>query len=266
MEEKTMISPISQKKYQLVFEDHFEGSRPDPAVWNIEDSANYYNGEVNYKTSRPENVRCENSCLILEARKEQYKGKEYTGAAITSHKKKFFQYGRIEMLAKLPYSHSMWPAFWTMGENRGWPWCGEIDIMEMVGGTDNYGNQYGDAKALATLHWTEPETVGYDNTHHKPFGTYWLPGYEQGAKLADDFHIYGVEWDKNEIVSYFDDVIVGRIDITDPTMREAFHQPHYLLLNFAIGGGWPGNPDETSVFPQKYMVDWVRVWQESPEK
>ncbi|MBQ2676306.1 MAG: glycoside hydrolase family 16 protein [Clostridia bacterium] len=262
METKKMISPISGKEYQLVFEDHFYGDYPNPDNWTIEDNDRYYNGEVNYKTSRRENVRCENSCLIIEAHKEEYKGKHYTSAAMDSHGKKFFKYGRFEMLAKLPYGKSMWPAFWTMGEHRGWPWGGEIDVMEMVGDVDGYGNQNGDSITLATLHWADPETPDYDHTFHQGFGKYLLPGYENGAKLNDEFHIYGVEWDENEIVSYFDDVIVGRIDIkSNSTMRDAFHKEHFMLLNLSLGGPWPGNPDETTVLPMQYQVDWVRVWQ-----
>ena len=193
----------------------------------------------------------------------------FTGGAINSNGKKTFKYGRLEIYCRIPYSYGMWPAFWTMGTQRGWPWGGEIDIMEFVGGVDQWNN-YRDDEYHCGLHWADPNTPSneaWGGSGHltQGFGrNFEIPnGPSQGAKLHDKWRVCGLEWNDKKMYTYCDDVKIGEIDITQNTMREAFHQTHYIILNLVMGGSWAGTPNEAkgTVFPQNFQVDWVKVWQ-----
>ncbi len=246
----TSIGVKSQDtKYQLVWADEFNHSALDTNFWTIEVNGHGGgNNELQYYTDKPSNIRFEEGMLVIEAHKEQYLGKQYTSARIKTQKKAFWRYGRIEARMKLPYGQGMWPAFWMLGENissLGWPKCGEIDIMEMIGGKAN------DSTVYSTLHWANIENGG-----HKQHGdTLKL----NSGKLADDFHIYAAEWDENTIKAYCDSTCFFTININTPEMQ-AFHKDFFIILNYAVGGNWPGSPDETTVFPQKMLVDYVRVY------
>ncbi|OJU13364.1 MAG: hypothetical protein BGN88_06780 [Clostridiales bacterium 43-6] len=272
----TIQSPISGETYELKFIDNFDGDSLNMDWWSYNPMV-FDNMEE--EVYLPENVTVEDSHLILTARKteEEYTGHKhgnvpytshYTSGAIKSQGKVAFKFGRIEMLARLPYSQGMWPAFWMMGEARGWPWGGEIDIMEMVGGTDQWNNFNRDGTISAALHWCDPDLEPKDawggKASHSGAGKYDMPGKMEGEKLADAYHVIGIEWTDKKITAYIDDIPYGSHDIDqDPTMREAFFKEHFMLLNLAVGGGWAGSPDSYSptVWPQKYMIDWVKVWQ-----
>lgn len=240
--------------YQLVWSDEFNSTSLNRNVWNVEVNDNGGgNNELQYYTDRPENLRVEGGNLVIEARKETYLTRNYTSARITTQKKMSFRYGRIEARMKLPYGKGMWPAFWMLGESIssvGWPNCGEIDIMEMIGGGSN------DSKVHFTLHWG-PVTNG---THPYYGLSYTLPS----GKFADDYHIFAVEWDDKTIRGYCDSTQYYVIDISKAGL-EAFHNPFFIILNLAVGGNWPGNPDATTVFPQKLYVDYVRVYKKTSQ-
>jgi beta-glucanase (GH16 family) len=156
-------------------------------------------------------------------------------------------YGRIEASLKLPYGQGLWPAFWMLGINIsqiGWPACGEIDIMEMIGGGDGRDNV-----THGTLHWD-------DNGRKYRGGS---TSCDEGI-LHDNFHVYAVEWDEEKIDWYFDDELYFTLDITDPAMSE-FHEHFFIILNVAVGGNWPGDPDASTVWPQEMIVDYVRVYE-----
>jgi beta-glucanase (GH16 family) len=240
--------------YQLVWSDEFNDTSLNKNVWNIE--VNDYGGgnnELQYYTDRSENLRVEGGNLVIEARKERYLTRNYTSARITTQKKVSFRYGRIEARMKLPYGKGIWPAFWMLGESIssvGWPNCGEIDIMEMIGGGTN------DSKVHCTLHWGPMV-----NGNHPYYGlSYTLPS----GKFADDYHIFAVEWDDKTIRGFCDNTQYYVIDISKAGL-EAFHNPFFLIINLAVGGNWPGNPDATTVFPQKLYVDYVRVYKKSSQ-
>ncbi|MEJ5265476.1 MAG: family 16 glycosylhydrolase [Bacteroidales bacterium] len=241
--------------YQLVWSDEFNGTSLNRDVWNVEvNDQGGGNNELQYYTDRPENLRLEGGNLVIEARKETYLTRNYTSARITTQKKVSFRYGRIEARMKLPYGKGMWPAFWMLGESIssvGWPNCGEIDIMEMVGGGSN------DSKVHCTLHWGPMA-----NGSHPMYGTsYTLPS----GKFADDYHIFAVEWDDKTIRGFCDNTQYYTIDISKAGL-EAFHNPFFIILNLAVGGNWPGNPDATTVFPQKLLVDYVRVYKKTSQQ
>jgi beta-glucanase (GH16 family) len=157
------------------------------------------------------------------------------------------QYGKVEARIMAPYGQGIWPAFWILGQDigtAGWPACGEIDIMEMIGGGSDRDN-----KNYGTAHW--------DNGGHQSSGgsvsTVWP------EKLSDNYHVYGIEWDAAQIRWYFDGVQYYSVNI-DPAAMSEFQAPMFIILNIAVGGSWPGSPDATTVFPQKMYVDWVRWW------
>jgi beta-glucanase (GH16 family) len=206
------------------------------------------NNELQYYTNNTTNAMVNNGLLTITALKESYGGRQYTSARITTQNKFTFKYGRVEARIKLPYGQGIWPAFWMLGANFssvGWPTCGEVDIMEMVGGTGK------DNRVYSTLHW--------DNGGHQEYGSSYSlsPGI-----FADDFHVFSIEWDENKIRSYVDGNPFFVIDIT-PAFLSEFHQNFFLIMNVAVGGNWPGSPNASTVFPQTMQVDYVRVYQGS---
>ena len=289
----TNVSPISGKIYTLKWLDDFSGESLSMDNWTHQTRSS----KPQIFVQRPQNVEVKDGSLHLIVRKEdqQYTGdiepwitedkrvtSDYTAGGINSKDKQAFQYGRFEIRAKLPYSYSLWPAFWTMGVKRGWPWGGEIDIAEFVGGTKD--GQYRDAEYHSCLHWSDPAVPNerawgtnkyipqdapdslWNLTDTKMYhgAQFRLPSYAEGKgeKLADAWHVYGMEWTDKEIKFYCDDTVFHTVDITKTSMREAYHQPHYIILNNHLGGDWPGFPNEKTVLPQEFVIDWVKVWQE----
>jgi beta-glucanase (GH16 family) len=172
-----------------------------------------------------------------------------------SQHKQSWKYGKIEVKAKLPQGQGIWPAIWMMPENDStygeWPMGGEIDLMELLGNEPN--------KIYGTIH--------YGNPHEQSQGTYTLPN---GQSFADSYHVFTIEWEPGEIRWYVDGHLYYTAnnwfsrDLTneaDYTYPAPFDQPFYMILNCAVGGTWPGNPDTTTVFPQEMDVDYVRVYQ-----
>jgi beta-glucanase (GH16 family) len=235
--------------WELVWNDEFsqaDGSAPDPTKWGHDiGGSGWGNSELQYYTSRTNNARIEGGHLVLEALEEAYGERDYTSARLLTKHKSDWNYGRMEARLKVPRGQGLWPAFWMLGTNIstvGWPRCGEIDIMENIG--------------------REPRIV---------HGTVHGPGYSGGegvggphtaaADLADEFHVYAVEWETNVIRWYYDDV--HYFSVTPENLGESawvFDHPHFILLNVAVGGGWPGNPDKSTLFPQQMRVDYVRVY------
>jgi len=139
----------------------------------------------------------------------------------------------------------LWPAIWMLGDNIttvGWPSCGEIDIMELIGGGSN------DSESHGTGHWN-------DNGHQFSGGSYTL----SNGIFADQFHVFSIIWDADTIQWFVDDNLFNTLDISGPEQTE-FHDPFFFILNVSVGGNWPGYPDATSVFPQTMEVDYIRVF------
>lgn len=241
----------------LVWSDEFnapDGSRPDAAKWAaVTNDSGYGNSELEYYTARPANVAVRNGSLVLTARREKYVGKDgetrqYTSGRIESRGLFDLQYGRIEARIKLPRGQGIWPAFWMLGSNFarvGWPECGEIDIMENVG--------FEPSKVHGSLHGP-----GYSGGHPLS-GIYTLPGR---ARFSDDFHVFAVEWEPRAIRFYVDGILyeTQTPENVPAGHRWVFNHPFFIVLNVAVGGFWPGNPDATTKFPQTMKVDYVRVY------
>jgi beta-glucanase (GH16 family) len=242
------------KGWKLVWSDDFKqpnGSAPDPAKWDYALGGNGWgNQELETYTDRRNNSHIEHGKLVITARRENFTGKdgikrEYTSARLVTRGKFAQQYGRFEARIKIPFGQGIWPAFWMLGDRGEWPERGEIDIMENIG------------KEPRTVHGTI-HGPGYSGEHG-----IGAPYAIKTGRFADKFHIYAVEWEPNLIRFYVDSHLYKTITPADlpAGTKWVYDEPFYMLLNVAVGGGWPGYPDATSTYPQKMQVDYVRVYQ-----
>jgi beta-glucanase (GH16 family) len=235
-----------QAKRKLVWEENFNKPTLDETVWNFDlgdgcpNSCGWGNNERQIYTK--ENCEIKEGRLIIHAKKE---GNGYTSTKITTKDKKFFQYGRMEARAKLPIGHGIWPAFWMLGQNIsqvGWPKCGEIDILEYVGREPHM--------VFTTLH-TQDSHGNTINTKKTSF-----PNIEEG------FHVYAVDWTKDKMDFFVDDTLVYTFQ---PEVKNEntwpFDKPFYFILNVAIGGNFGGPDVDDTIFPQDFIVDYVKVYQ-----
>lgn len=231
--------------WDLVWQDEFNGPELDRNNWTPEiGGTGWGNNELQFYTDRPENVRIEDGQLVIEARDEFFIPRNYTSARLKTEGLHAFQYGRIEARIQIPRGQGIWPAFWMLGNTAGnWPHIGEIDIMENIGSEPNivHGTVHGP-------NYSGGEGVG-------------ASAIDPGAAYADDFRIYAVEWEAEQIRWYVDDRNYFTLEPDGVPGDWVFDDhPFYLLLNVAVGGRWPGSPDETTQFPQQMRVDYVRVY------
>ena len=246
--------------WSLVWSDEFDGpngSPVDSSKWSFNIGGNGWgNNELETYTNRLANSDLEGGRLAIKAIKETFTGpdnitRNYTSARLLT-KNKFSQaYGRFEARIKIPYGQGIWPAFWMLGDNidtAQWPNCGEIDIMENIG------------KEPSIVHGTF-HGPGYSGGNGVS-AAYTLPS---GQKFSDDFHTFAVEWEPNVMRFYVDGLLYKTRTPADLPAGTSwvFDHPFFIILNVAVGGGWPGNPDATTVFPQQMLVDYVRVYQRS---
>lgn len=244
-------TPMSYPGYHLVWHDEFDETGLSDNDWNYEIGGNGWgNQELEYYTSRPQNVFISDGKLIIEARKESYGNNSYTSARITTQGKHEFQYGRIDIRAKLPVATGMWPALWMLGSNIkqvGWPQCGEIDIMELIGKNPR--------EVVGSFHWKKAD--GSEGTFNNRYDL------TQGD-FSQAFHVFSLLWDADSLQILVDDipyVKASRQDLSDGPYP--FDQPFFFIFNVAVGGNWPGPPDQTTSFPQRMFVDYVRVFQKN---
>ncbi|MGA8152171.1 MAG: glycoside hydrolase family 16 protein [Terriglobales bacterium] len=252
----TASASTPDKNWVLTWSDEFDGpmgAAPDPAKWAVESGGSGWgNNELECYTPRRKNVRQENGKLVIEARREAFSGGDrvkcsYTSARIKSERRFAQKYGRFEARIRIPHAQGLWPAFWLLGDDfstAGWPACGEIDIMESTGAKQS--------TIHATLHGP-----GYFSGNGLT-SVYTLPAEHSG----NGFHIFAAEWEPDVIRFYVDDVLYATKTPDDlPSgKRWVFDHPFFVLLNLAVGGDFPGRPDSSTVFPQKMLVDYVRVY------
>jgi beta-glucanase (GH16 family) len=259
---KPQSGDASVKRFTLVWSDEFngpDGSAPDPTKWTaVTNDSGYGNRELEFYTPRPENVHQQNGSLVITARREAYTGSDgqsrsYTSARLESRGLFDLKYGRVEARIKIPKGQGIWPAFWMLGTNFeqvGWPACGEVDIMENVG--------IEPSKVHGSLHGP-----GYSGGSPLT-GVYTLPDQ---AHFSDDFHVFAIEWEPRIIRFYVDGTLFETQSADSvPAGRWAFDHSFYLVLNVAVGGYWPGDPDATTEFPQSMLVDWVRVYKTGDDR
>lgn len=243
------------KELQLVWADEFESEELDKSKWSYqygtgqdEGLHGWGNNELQYYTDREENIFIKDGMLHIVAHEERFERMNYTSARIRTIDKGDWQYGHFEIRAKLPEGQGIWPAIWMLPTDEqygGWPKSGEIDIMEMVGhepetihGTVHYGPD-----------WPQNQFIGNSFS------------LEEG-KFSDDFHVFSIEWEKDLITWFVDGQQYYEITPEDLSPHQyPFNEWFHLLINLAVGGDWPGEPDNTTQFPQELIIDYVRVYQ-----
>jgi beta-glucanase (GH16 family) len=250
-------TPPSRANRTLMWSDEFNAPNDSPidsSKWVLETGGNGWgNQELEYYTARPQNAFQQDGNLVIKVLEEKYTGpdgvtRNYTSARLKTQGKFSQKYGRFEARIKIPYGQGIWPAFWMLGEDiekKGWPKCGEIDIMENIG------------KEPSTVHGTI-HGPGYSGGKGIG-GPFELPA---GQRFADDFHVFAVEWEPKAIRFYVDDHLYTTRTPADLPhgAKWVYKHPFFILLNVAVGGGWPGSPDSSTLFPQTMLVDYVRVY------
>ncbi len=250
------VLPTHGQCPQLVWSDEFDGDSLDESKWSYQngdgcqisqDLCGWGNNELQYY--RPENAVVSDGYLTITAKREAYMGRDYTSARLRTIDKGDWTYGRMEARIKLPTGQGIWPAFWMLPTDNvygGWPQSGEIDIMELI------GNQ--PATVHGTLHYGQPWPNNASSS--SSFDLYF------GEIFNDDFHEFAVEWEPEEIRWYVDGYLYARKTPDDLLPQNwPFDEDFHILLNLAVGGNWPGNPDATTSFPQEMVVDYVRVYE-----
>ncbi|MGB0592255.1 MAG: glycoside hydrolase family 16 protein [Myxococcota bacterium] len=237
----------------LTWSDEFEGPQgtlPDPSKWQHDlGGEGWGNAELQHYTDRAENASLDGEGhLRIVAREEAYEGNAYTSGRLKTQGLFQQTYGRFEARIQTPVGQGVWPAFWMLGANIttvGWPACGEIDIMEFLGHDPltTYGSLHG------------PGFSGGDAIGERFQRT-------DGAGFHEGFHTFTVTWDPTRIVFEVDGEPFHTAKIQSfPPEGWVFNQDFFLILNVAVGGHWPGYPDETTAFPTAMLVDYVRVWE-----
>ena len=241
-----MVLMSHNPKSKLVWEENFDGNSLNEEIWNFElgdgcpNLCGWGNNESQIYTRS--NHIVENGYLFITARK---KDSIYTSTRITTKNKKEFQYGRMEVCAKLPLGKGLWPAFWMLGANIsevGWPLCGEIDILEYVGREPN--------TIFTSLHT--------QNSHGNTINSKKeiIEGIEEG------FHLYAIDWNKDRIEFYIDNTLFYTFSPDDKNSEIwPFDQPFFFIINLAIGGNFGGLEIDDSIFPQEFVIDYIKVYQ-----
>lgn len=245
------VTPLVYEGYELVWADEFQTPELNLDNWDYDlgRGANGWGNNELQSYTEENAYMAESDYLVIEAREENVDGAAYTSSRIKTLGKQQFKFGRIDIRAALPEGQGIWPAQWMMGANInaiGWPRCGEIDIMELIGNNPN--------QVFGTTHFgTSPSNRSSDGSSKV------LPG---GAKFSEAFHVFSLIWEEDLIQFLVDDVVYHEMtpektgDLPYP-----FNEKFFFLLNVAVGGDWPGSPDESTVFPQRMIVDYIRVFQ-----
>lgn len=255
--EEEQTTDLSYEGYNLKWEDQFEGESLNRDDWNVElHDPGWVNNELQSYVDSPENIYLQDGSLVLKPVENMNEdgSVSYTSGRINTQHKHDFKYGLFEARVKVPEGQGFLPAFWMMPTDENlygqWPRCGEIDIMEVLG--NNTDTSYG--------------TIHYGNPHSESQGSYTL---DEGS-FSEEYHVFDVEWEPGKISWYVDGKLIhtednwysateGQGEITYPA---PFDQPFYIILNLAVGGNWPGNPDDTTdIKNSAYYIDYVKVYQ-----
>lgn len=231
------IAPASTQKnraiWTLTWSDEFQ-NESSLKNWNLQDWPSEKNGEWQYYS--PENIKIKNDLLIIESKKEDFKGREYTSGALTTKNIMEFTYGKIEIKARIPDGQGVFPAFWLVNSDEN-NWLPEIDIMENLGQKPN--------DLFFVVHWEDATGKKMRDFFHYTSGN---------VNFSSSFHVYGLIWEKGKITWLVDGLPVFDTEKFSP------NTPLYLYLNTAIGGFWPGDPDPLDEYPKEMQIDYIRVY------
>jgi len=245
------VTPLSYDGMSLIWQDEFTGNGLNQASWNFETgtgNGGWGNNELQYY--RSENTTVADGYLVIEARKESFEGSAYTSSRLTTQSKFNFKHGRVDIRAILPEGQGIWPALWMLGKNItnvGWPACGEIDIMELVG--------HQPSVVHGTIHFGPP----WPNNQYNGSSFSLSSG-----KFKDEFYVFSLIWSENKIEWYVnDELYITKTPADTNGFNYPFNEEFFFIFNIAVGGNWPGSPNGSTQFPQQMVVDYIRVFQET---
>ncbi|MBN9299597.1 MAG: family 16 glycosylhydrolase [Filimonas sp.] len=244
-------TPLSYPGYTLAWSDECNDGKLNTTIWSYENGdgcpgiCGWGNNEQEYY--KPDNLFFQDGKMIIEARNDGYSGKPYTSTKILTRDKKLIKFARIDIRAKLPVGKGIWPAFWLLPQSNvygSWPKSGEIDMMEALGHETN--------KVYGTAHYGPgPGSTQIGRNYVIPNGSY-----------NDSFHVYSLIWKQDQIQWLVDDKLYSTVNKSDVGSNTyPFNEDFFFIINMAVGGNWPGNPDASTYFPQWLIVDYVRVFQ-----
>ncbi|MGB3074920.1 MAG: family 16 glycosylhydrolase [Chitinophagales bacterium] len=243
------ITPESYAGYNTLWKDEFNGTSIDNTIWGYDiGNSGWGNNESQYYTNSSGNSYVSNGNLVIVAKKENYGGSEYTSARLLTKNKKDFTFGRVDIRAVLPKGQGIWPALWMLGskiDQTGWPNCGEIDIMEVIGSIPNVVNgtiHYGPQGATQSTSLTATQAL-------------------TSGDFSDKYHVFSLIWSQGSIQILVDDISYFQVTQAQVGAIYPFNEPFFVIFNVAVGGNWPGYPDATTVFPQQMLVDYIRVFE-----
>ena len=244
-------SPTAYPDMRLLWADEFDGDDVNLRDWNFDIGDNGW-GNEEWQYYQPKNATLQEGHLVITAREQRVGGSTYTSTRIKTEGEVEFTYGRVDIRAALPEGQGIWPALWALGANFrqvGWPRTGELDIMEMIGGRGRENTVHG------TMHWNRGGlNAPYSHTYQG--GSYHL----DSGKFSYGFHVFSMIRSPEGVTWLVDDIPFYSFQFTDAPDFDAFQKPFFLIFNIAVGGRWPGYPDDSTNFPQRLVVDYVRVF------
>ncbi len=228
-------------RWELTFSDEFDGAEVDQSKWEVLTRKDSHNNEKQYYL--PEQASIVDGMLRITATDEPYDGKAYRSARLESW---FTQaYGRFEARAKIPTTKGIWPAFWLLPRTAKWPHGGEIDIMEHAGSQPE--------RVICAFHFAnDAGEHEYVDQQYPAEDT-----VDKTVRFPDEFHVYAAQWSPDEMMFFIDGVEIYRVNKDRVPVSST---PMCIILNIAVGGWFDGDPDETTVFPQHFDIDYVRVY------
>ncbi len=243
------ITPLTYPGRELVWNDEFDGDQLDTGCWTREVGGHGWgNNELQYYTDREENAYLADGSLIIEAKEESFDNRDYTSARIITKDNCEYAFGRVDVRAILPEGQGIWPAIWMLGGNFaevGWPACGEIDIMELVG--------HEPSRVHGTAHWG-PQGQSWSHNQGEHYDI-------SGKKFSEEFHVFTIIWEPGKIEWFVNDNKFFTLTPATVSEQWRFDQEFFFIMNIAVGGNWPGSPNSTTQFPQQMIVDYIRVFQ-----